>query len=160
MNDHDHAAILLLAHGTPEELHEIPEYRPDPYVIEAKRTATLVAERLASDGLAPADWFFAFQSQHMSGGPWIWPTVEDTLTGLHNEGPTAVIIQPIGFLCDHVEILYDIDIGFREFGAQLGRVERPESLNGSPVLTDALADLAKQAMGRLAPCSELAVSTQ
>jgi ferrochelatase len=133
---------------------------PDPYAIEAKRTAALVAERLAGDGLRPAEWFFAFQSQGMSGGPWIGPTVEDTLTALHDEGHTAVIIQPIGFLCDHVEILYDIDIGFREFGAKLGmRVERPESLNGSPILTDALADLAKRAMARLAAPSACAVST-
>jgi ferrochelatase len=134
---------------------------PDPYAIEAKRTAALVAERLAGNGLHPADWFFAFQSQGMSGGPWIGPTVEDTLTALHNEGHTAVILQPIGFLCDHVEILYDIDIGFREFGAKLGlRLERPESLNGSPILTDALADLAKRAIARLAARSAFAVSRQ
>ena len=134
---------------------------PDPYAIEAKRTAALVAERLAGDGLTPADWFFAFQSQGMSGGPWIGPTVEDTLTALRNEGHTAVMLQPIGFLCDHVEILYDIDIGFREFGARLGlRVERPESLNGSPILTDALADLARKATARLAARSAFAVSTQ
>jgi ferrochelatase len=134
---------------------------PDPYAVEAKRTAALVAEQLGRDGLTPGDWFFAFQSQGMSGGPWIGPTVEDTLTALHNQGHTAVILQPIGFVCDHVEILYDIDIGFREFGAQLGlRVERPESLNGSPILTKALADLAKRAMARMGARSVFAISTQ
>jgi ferrochelatase len=134
---------------------------PDPYAVEAKRTAALVAEQLGRDGLTPGDWFFAFQSQGMSGGPWIGPTVEDTLTALHNQGHTAVILQPIGFVCDHVEILYDIDIGFREFGAQLGlRVERPESLNGSPILTKALADLAKGAMTRMGARSAFAISTQ
>jgi len=162
--------VLFTAHSVPcrtiqsapaaENRPNDASSNPDPYAIEAKRTAALVAERLAGNGLAPADWFFAFQSQGMSGGPWIGPTVEDTLAALRNEGHTAVILQPIGFLCDHVEILYDIDIAFREFGAQIGlRVERPESLNGSPILTDALADLAKRALARLAARSALATST-
>ena len=123
---------------------------PGPYAIEAKRTATLVAAQLASEGLRDTDWFFAFQSQGISGGPWIGPTVEDTLTALRQAGHTAVIIHPIGFLCDHVEILYDIDIGFREFGQRIGlRIERPESLNESPALTRALANLAQNALARL-----------
>jgi protoporphyrin/coproporphyrin ferrochelatase len=123
---------------------------PDPYAIEAKRTALLVAAQLASEGLRDTDWFFAFQSQGISGGPWIGPTVENTLTAMRQAGHTAVIIHPIGFLCDHVEILYDIDIGFREFGQRIGlRVERPESLNESPALTRALADLAQNALARL-----------
>jgi ferrochelatase len=127
---------------------------PDPYAIEAKRTATLVAAQLASESLRDTEWFFAFQSQGISGGPWIGPTVEDTLAALRQAGHTAVIIHPIGFLCDHVEILYDIDIGFRNFGQRIGlRVERPESLNESPALTLALADLAQNALARLAACS-------
>jgi ferrochelatase len=61
-----------------------------------------------------------------------------------------VIVQPIGFLCDHVEILYDIDIAFRQFAADLGmELLRPESLNDSPLLTAALADLAQQGLARL-----------
>ena len=102
----------------------------------------LVAGQIA--GLTERDWYFAFQSQGMSGGPWIGPTVEDTLTALREQGVTNLVIQPIGFLCDHVEILYDIDVGFREFGAKLGiTVRRPESLNDSRLLTMALADLAR-----------------
>jgi ferrochelatase len=124
---------------------------PDTYATDAKRTATLVAAQLAKEGLLDTDWFFAFQSQGLSGGPWLGPTVEDTLTALRQAGHTAVIIHPIGFLCDHVEILYDIDIGFREFGERIGlRVERPESLNESLILTLALADLAQSALTRLA----------
>ena len=58
------------------------------------------------------------------------------------------MIHPIGFLCDHVEILYDIDIGFREFGETIGLiVSRPESLNSSPILIKALADVVR---GRMA----------
>jgi ferrochelatase len=121
---------------------------PDPYPVDAKNTARLVAEEA---GLDPSQWFFAFQSQGQSGGPWIGPSVEDTLTAMSAAGHKAVIVQTIGFLCDHVEILYDIDISFREFAAGLGiRLERTESLNSSPLLTEALADLSRQSLDRLA----------
>jgi ferrochelatase len=123
---------------------------PDPYAIETKHTAALVAERLLSDGLTSRDWYFAFQSQGMSGGPWIGPTVEETLEALHREGHRGVVLQPIGFLCDHVEILYDIDIAFQATARKLGlKLFRPESLNASPLLIAALADLASQGLLRL-----------
>jgi len=116
---------------------------PDPYPVEAKRTAALVAERLKAAGLTERDWYFAFQSQGVSGGPWIGPTVEDTLKALKEEGHTSVVMQPIGFLCDHVEILYDIDIAFKEMAAGMGmKLRRAESLNDSPVLTKALVEIA------------------
>ncbi len=121
---------------------------PDPYPVDAKTTAKLIAE-LA--GVEESQWFFAFQSQGQSGGPWIGPSVEDTLTAMRQAGHKAVIIQTIGFLCDHVEILYDIDISFREFATGLGmRLERTESLNRSPILTEALADLSHKSLTRLA----------
>lgn len=145
--------VLFTAHSVPcrtvlsapqADTRAVPE-PPDPYPVEAKQTARLVAERL---GLAEAEWFFAFQSQGMSSGPWLGPTVEDTLTALHQQGVTKLVIQPIGFLCDHVEILYDIDVGFRDFAAGLGMtIRRPESLNSSPLLTQALADLARRGLG-------------
>lgn len=119
---------------------------PDPYADEAQLTARLVAERVPEI----SNWRFAFQSQGASGGEWIGPGVEATLDGLAAEGVKAVVLQPIGFLCDHVEILYDIDIAFREYAAKLGmRLERPESLNGSPLLTCALAKLAREGFTRL-----------
>jgi ferrochelatase len=161
--------VLFTAHSVPcRTIQSVPpapspqtaavHSDPDPYAIEAKRTATLVAAQLASDGLGATDWFFAFQSQGISGGPWIGPTVEDTLTALRQAGHSAVIIHSIGFLCDHVEVLYDIDIGFREFGGRIGlRVERPESLNESPILTRALADLAQSALARLSGRSAIAI---
>lgn len=119
---------------------------PDPYADQARLTASLIAARV---GLLPADWCFAFQSQGMSGGPWLGPTVEDTLKALRDQGATNVILQPIGFLCDHVEILYDIDIAFREFAANLGiALRRPASLNDSRLLTLALADLARRSLAQ------------
>ena len=115
---------------------------PDPYPVEAKRTAQLVAERMAAVGFREQDWFFAFQSQGVSGGPWIGPTVEDTLKAIKAEGHVGVVMQPVGFLCDHVEILYDIDIAFRESAKQLGlKLWRAESLNDSEVLVQALVDV-------------------
>jgi ferrochelatase len=112
---------------------------PDPYPVEAKRTAALVAERLGVVGFGAKDWYFAFQSQGVSGGPWIGPTVEETLKALREEGHIGVVMQPIGFLCDHVEILYDIDVAFKEIAAELGmKLWRAESLNDSPVLTQTL----------------------
>jgi ferrochelatase len=123
-------------------------HEPDPYAIESKKTAALVAQCIA--GLSQDNWFFAFQSQGMSGGPWIGPTVEDMLTSLSQQGVKHIVVHPIGFLCDHVEILYDVDIGFRQFAEKLGMtLKRPESLNASALLIDALADLASQGLARL-----------
>lgn len=124
-----------------------PDAEPDPYPVEAKRTAQAVAALVPE---IPA-WYFAFQSQGASGGPWIGPGVEATLDALAAEGAKTVILQPVGFLCDHVEILYDIDIAFREHASGLGmRLERPESLNGSPILTTVLAQLGLAGLARLA----------
>jgi protoporphyrin/coproporphyrin ferrochelatase len=118
----------------------------DPYAEEARHTAELVAESVPEI----AEWHFAFQSQGASGGPWLGPSVEETLDGLAARGMTALVLQPIGFLCDHVEILYDVDILFRGYAAERGiRLERPESLNGSLTLARAVAGLAREGLERL-----------
>ena len=131
------ASVVDTRPGTPMQLS------PDPYPVEAKRTAQMVSDRMASAGFGDRDWYFAFQSQGMSGGPWIGPTVEDTLKAIRDEGHVGVVMQPVGFLCDHVEILYDIDIAFREFAGELGlKLWRTESLNDSELLVKALAEVA------------------
>jgi protoporphyrin/coproporphyrin ferrochelatase len=113
----------------------------DPYESQTRETGALVAGAV---GLADTQWTFAFQSQGMTGGPWIGPTVEETMHSLKDKGSDRVLIQPVGFVCDHVEILYDIDIGFREYGSHIGiEVSRAESLNDSPSFIAALADLVK-----------------
>jgi protoporphyrin/coproporphyrin ferrochelatase len=118
----------------------------DPYAIDSKHTAELVAARVPEI----TRWWFAFQSQGASGGPWIGPTVESTLDSIAGEGVKTLVLQPIGFLCDHVEILFDVDHLFREYAAKLGvRLERPESLNDSTLLARAVADLARQGLSRL-----------
>jgi ferrochelatase len=117
---------------------------PDPYPVECKRTAEHIARYLAGVGLKDDGWFFAFQSQGVAGAPWIGPTVEDTLKALAEMGHKAVVLQPVGFLCDHVEILYDIDIAFKETAAELGlELSRAASLNDSPTLIHALKTIAE-----------------
>ena len=145
-------AVLFTAHAVPcrtiqasakpvEHHGMVLATEPDTYAIECKQTATLVASEL-QDVLSERDWFFSFQSQGMSGGPWIGPTVEETLAGLKQQGYEAVVMQPVGFLCDHVEILYDIDIAFQKTARELGlKLSRAESLNDSPTLIAALEDL-------------------
>jgi ferrochelatase len=145
--------VLFTAHSVPCRTIQAPaaaEGQPaqagDPYAEEAKHTAELVAARVPE---IPR-WWFAFQSQGASGGSWIGPTVEQTLDALAAEGVKTLILQPIGFLCDHIEILYDVDILFRGYAAKLGiRLERPESLNASVPLAKAVADLARQGLSRL-----------
>ena len=143
----DGTPVVFTAHSVPTRTLQATTDAPaDPYADEAKQTAAMVAERV---GLAKDEWVFAFQSQGQSGGEWIGPTVEETLTALRARDVERVIVQPIGFLCDHVEILYDIDIGFRQFAADLGmELRRTESLNDSPLLTAALADLARRGLAR------------
>jgi len=129
--------IIFTAHSVPQRT--ITE--GDPYEIQTRETATLVAKVA---GLSSETWAFAFQSQGMSGGAWLGPTVEDTISGLKAKGHPGVFVQPIGFLCDHVEVLYDIDIGFKDYAEKLGmRLWRAESLNESPALIDALADIVR-----------------
>jgi ferrochelatase len=132
--------------GQPREPRLWPGEGADPYAEEARHTAELVAARVPEI----PQWWFAFQSQGASGGPWIGPTVEETLSSIATAGVKTLLLQPIGFLCDHVEILYDVDIAFREYAANLGmRLERPESLNASPTLARAVAGLAIKGLSRL-----------
>jgi ferrochelatase len=127
--------VLFTAHSVPKRT--ITE--GDPYEEQTRETAALVAARVPEI----AEWHFAFQSQGMSGGEWLGPTVEDTLLSLAEAGHTAAFVQPIGFVCDHVEILFDVDILFRNFAAEHGlKLYRAESLNDSPVFVRAVAALA------------------
>lgn len=133
-------AVLFTAHSVPSRTIEAG----DPYDKQAKETASLVARQA---GISDAGWHFAFQSQGMSGGPWIGPTVEDTITSLKQQGHKGVLIQTVGFVCDHVEVLYDIDIAFRQFASEQGmQLWRAPSLNDSPLLISALADLVRSRM--------------
>ena len=129
--------VVFTAHSVPTRTIQAG----DPYEQQTKETARLVA-RLVS-GLTPDLQNFAFQSQGMSGGPWLGPTVESAMLDLKKQQHKGVVVAPVGFVCDHVEVLFDIDIRFKQFAeAQQLRLWRTESLNVSPTFISALADLA------------------
>jgi ferrochelatase len=135
--------VIFTAHSVPMRTIQAG----DPYEKQAKETAKLVGAKVA--GLGPELQHFAFQSQGMSGGPWLGPTVESAMLELKRQGYPGVVIAPIGFVCDHVEVLYDVDIGFREFANEQGlKLWRPESLNASPTFIAALAKLAATELAR------------
>ncbi|HEY6348638.1 MAG TPA: ferrochelatase [Candidatus Angelobacter sp.] len=133
------APVIFTAHSVPTRTIQAG----DPYEQETKETARLVGASIA--GLTPELQQFAFQSQGMSGGPWLGPTVERVVLDLKKQGHKGVVVAPIGFVCDHIEVLYDIDIGFKQFAAeQEMMLWRSESLNTSPTFISALAHLASE----------------
>jgi ferrochelatase len=128
--------VLFTAHSLPEKILE----SADPYMAETRNTARAVAERA---GLAA--WDFAFQSQGLTDERWLGPTVESTIERYAREGVREMVLAPIGFVSDHVEILYDVDILFRRFAKDRGiELRRPESLNDSPEFIAALADVVRE----------------
>ena len=130
--------VLFTAHSLPEKVLG----GGDPYDRETRATAAAVAARL---GLT--DWEFAYQSQGLTDDRWLGPTVESCLDRYAAEGIREVVVYPIGFVCDHVETLYDVDVVFRGYGAERGiSVLRPEALNGSPKFTAALGEVAKRCL--------------
>lgn len=140
------APLIFTAHSVPTRTI----LAGDPYEQQAKETAQLVAGKLS--GLTPELWRFAFQSQGMSGGPWLGPTVESAILEFKKQGHKGVVIAPVGFVCDHVEVLYDVDVAFRQFAAEQGmQLWRPESLNASPTFIAALSSLAASRLGAASP---------
>jgi ferrochelatase len=125
--------VIFTAHSVPERT--IAE--GDPYEQQARETARLVAEAI---GLT--EYRMAFQSQGMTAERWIGPTVESQIDELAQAGIKDVLLVPVGFVSDHVEILYDIDVLFHDFGKARGvKVRRSESLNDSAKFAAALASL-------------------
>ncbi len=140
--------VIFTAHSVPEKTIQ----GGDPYERQVKETAALVAKALGLE-----EYCVAFQSQGMTNEPWIGPTVESLIDQLAAQGhgsaghalqtcgSSHVLLAPVGFVCDHVEILYDIDVVFREYGKARGvTVHRSESLNDSPLFIQALASIVKE----------------
>ena len=127
--------------------HSLPEFiieRGEPYDRQLRETAQLLAERLA---LPDGRWIFSYQSAAKTGVPWLGPQIEDLLVDLAQRGETKLVVAPIGFIADHVEVLYDIDIGVQHIAAEHGiRVERPPMLNDSPAMVAILAGLTASAL--------------
>jgi ferrochelatase len=130
--------VIFTAHSLPERILR----DGDPYRDQLLETSRLVAERAQL-----GDWSFAFQSASATGEPWLGPDVLEELDGLAENGVQRVLVCPVGFVSDHLEILWDIDVEARERAAELGlEFERIESLNDDPDFVRALAGIAGAAV--------------
>ena len=134
------APVLLTAHSLPRRVAETePAYLDQLY-----ETARSVA---AAAGLPDGRWQFCWQSAGHEAGEWMKPDFAELIPLLRDAGHRVVLVAPIQFLADHLEILYDIDIGAREQAEAYGvRLERIESLNQAPRFIEALGSVARQTL--------------
>jgi len=139
VDEREHAPVLLTAHSVPRR---VAEGEP-AYLEQLQHTAELVAARA---GLAPDRWRFCWQSAGHEPGEWMKPDFADVLPQLRREGYRSVLAAPIQFLSDHLEVLYDIDVGAREQAVREGLAfARIESLNLHPEFVACLAEVAVDA---------------
>lgn len=130
------AAVIFTAHSLPEKILGWQ----DPYPDELRRTAEAVAGRVGVRA-----WTFAFQSAGRTADPWLGPDVRDVIRDAHDAGAKSVAVCSVGFITDHLEILYDLDIEARDLAGRLGmQFVRAASLNDHPLLIEALADLVQR----------------
>jgi ferrochelatase len=130
------AHVVFTAHSLPERILA----EGDPYRDQLLETSQLVAERA---GLP--SWSFAFQSASPTGEPWLGPDILDELAALEAKGVERVLACPIGFVSDHLEILWDLDVEARERSAELGlEFDRIRSLNDDPAFVRGLAELVRE----------------
>jgi protoporphyrin/coproporphyrin ferrochelatase len=128
--------VLFTAHSLPKTVID----RDPGYLDQIHETIAAVVERT---GLAPGRWRFAYQSAGHSPEEWLTPDLKDLLPGLREDGHEAVLVVPVQFLADHLEILYDIDVAARQEAEAAGLAfHRIELLNTSPAFIRALAEVA------------------
>jgi len=133
------AHVVFTAHSLPERILA----EGDPYRDQLLETSRLVADRAGI-----SDWSFAFQSESRTAEPWLGPDILVELETLHARGVRKVLVAPVGFVCDHLEILWDLDVEACEKAAELGlELDRTESPNADPAFIRALADLVEKASG-------------
>ena len=134
----DTAAVVFTAHSLPKRILEWN----DPYPRQLVESAKAVAAKANA-----ARWSFAFQSASATGEPWLGPDVGDAIGDLNTKGVREVVVCPIGFVADHLEVLYDIDVEARERAEALGvRLVRTPSLNDAPAFIEILAGLARETL--------------
>ncbi len=140
------AWVVFTAHSLPSRILD----EGDPYKEQLLETSRLVAERAGLDR-----WSFAFQSASATGEPWLGPDVLEELDRLHADGVERVLVAPVGFVSDHLEILWDLDIEAKERAAELGlELERIELPNADPAFVRALAEVVEERLavsGRSVP---------
>jgi len=132
------AHVVFTAHSLPARILEAG----DPYKDQLLETSRLIAERAGLD-----DWTFSFQSESQTGEPWLGPDILDHLEELHERGITEVLVCPVGFVADHLEIRWDLDHEAaekaRELGLNFRRIEMP---NADPAFIDVLAGLVRRVL--------------
>jgi ferrochelatase len=127
--------VVFSAHSLPVRILKMG----DPYDSQLRETARLVAEEV---GLPDEQWSWSYQSAGRSPEPWLGPQLEAYIPELAEKGIKNIVSIPVGFVCDHVEILYDIDIKAQQAAKACGvRLERPSALNTDPIFIKQLADL-------------------
>jgi len=132
-----HVPVIFTAHSLPEHILA----SADPYPQELQGSAEEVARRARL-----TDWRLAYQSAGATPEPWLGPDAGEVITELARAGHEAVLLVPIGFVCDHVEILYDIDVEYQALAKRLGiQLERTASLNDDPGLVAAVAAVVRAA---------------
>ncbi len=132
------AHVVFTAHSLPARILEAG----DPYQDQLLETSRLIAERAGLD-----DWTFSFQSESQTGEPWLGPDILDHLEELHERGTTEVLVCPVGFVADHLEIRWDLDHEAaekaRELGLEFSRIEMP---NADPAFIEVLAGLVRRVL--------------
>jgi len=136
-SERDRVHVVFTAHSLPERLLA----NGDPYGVQCLETSGLVA---AGAGLSDERWSWSYQSAGRTPEPWAGPDLGEHLADLAGRGIRDVVVVPVGFVSDHVEVLFDIDIRARARADELGmRLERPPALNDDPVFIGALAELVR-----------------
>jgi ferrochelatase len=130
--------VIFSAHSLPARILA----QGDPYDAQLRETAALLSKSL---DLKEDRWQFCYQSAGQSAEPWLGPAIEQVIMGLLEAGERNFMVVPIGFVCDHVEVLYDIDIVCKDLAEKHGaRLIRSQSLNDSPTFIAALAELVSE----------------
>jgi len=136
--------VIFTAHSLPEKILA----SADPYPDELNASAAEAAQRARLPS-----WRLAYQSAGATNEPWLGPDAEDVITELARAGHKGVLLVPIGFVCDHVEVLYDIDVEYQGVAKRLGiQLERTASLNDDPGLVAAVADVVSAAAAQRGWC--------
>jgi protoporphyrin/coproporphyrin ferrochelatase len=132
------AHVVFTAHSLPARILEAG----DPYKDQLLDTSRLIAERAGLE-----DWSFSFQSESQTGEPWLGPDILDHLEELHERGITEVLVCPVGFVADHLEVRWDLDHEAaekaRELGLNFSRIEMP---NADPAFIEVLAGLVRRVL--------------
>jgi ferrochelatase len=137
------AHVVFTAHSLPARILELG----DPYQEQLLETSRLVA-----DAAGIEDWSFSFQSESPTGEPWLGPDILDHLRALRERGVESVLVCPVGFVSDHLEIRWDLDVEAIELARELGlRFERIEMPNDDPVFVRTLAGIVRRALAVPSP---------